>query len=530
MPSLIKRKGSDNWYYRRKIPKKVLPLLDKLPTSQRPRNWSKAEIMISLGTPDRAKAKAKYPEVAAEVEKRIEALKQGPKPLSNKQVAALSGKLYKGITHTLEDNPVADAAQWLRVAEVNEAARRGEFGRLAILGIHKDPAAKRQAALEDRFGKLTDAFLSEQGIITDDGSRWALIERLSVDLSHGARKLARNADGDYSPDEYVKRFPEFEAATQPAEAKRSLTALVQEWHKAAPGRQVKKTVADRIKARFEKLITFLKHDDVERVTRHDIIRWVDHRQANKIATKTINDSDIASFNNVFNWGVDREWLTHNPAKGVKAKGKKPVGKPREEYFTPDEAKAVLLQAASVIGTPKENPKTTAAKRWVPWLCAYSGARVAEMIQLRKKDIRKDAEHGWIIRLDPEAGSIKTNKPCDVPVHEHLIAAGFIDFVNGAASGHLFCDIGKDGTIAGPASGVYKRVYKMVREVIKDPKVQPNHAWRYTFKTYGLEAGLSDHVLDAITNHTPKHQGGRYTKATLKARADAMAKFPRYDLG
>ena len=524
-----KRKGSDNWYYRRKIPADVRAILDKLPKSQRPKNWFKTDIVISLGTAEREKAKAKCPEVAAEVEKRIEALRAGPKDLSHKQISALSGELYRGITGALEDNPVASAAQWLRTAEVNEAARRGEFGDVAVLGIHESPAEKRMAALEARFGRLTDAFLSERGTILTDGSRWALIERLAVDLSHGARKLAKNADGDYSPDEYVKRFPPLEKTTAPAEAKRSLAGLVQAWSAAAPGWGVTKRDVGRIKGRFEKLIAFLKHDDVRRVAKLDIVNWIDQRQASNIAAKTINDSDIASFNNVFNWGVEHGWLLHNPAKDVRAKGKKHVGKPREEYFTPDEAKAVLLQSASVRATSKENPKTTAAKRWVPWLCAYSGARVAEMIQLRKKDVRKDAEHGWIIRLDPEAGSIKTDKPCDVPVHEHLIATGFIDFVNSAEDGHLFCGPGKDGTIAGPAAGVYKRIYKMVRPLLSKEVRQPNHAWRYTFKTYGLEAGISEHVLDAITNHAPKHQGGKYMKVTLKARAMAMAKFPRYQV-
>lgn len=41
----------------------------------------------------------------------------------------------------------------------------------------------------------------------------------------------------------------------------------------------------------------------------------------------------------------------------------------------------------------------------------------------------------------------------------------------------------------PAGGVYSRVRELVRDVIDDTHVQPNHAWRYTFKTYGLEAGI-----------------------------------------
>ncbi|TAH65349.1 MAG: hypothetical protein EWM45_15345 [Rhodopseudomonas palustris] len=72
--------------------------------------------------------------------------------------------------------------------------------------------------------------------------------------------------------------------------------------------------------------------------------------------------------------------------------------------------------------------------------------MAEVIQLRKQDLRNDPEHGWILRLSPDAGSIKNNKYCDVPVHEHLVATGFIDFVKAAKGGHLFCNIGKDSTI------------------------------------------------------------------------------------
>ena len=146
---------------------------------------------------------------------------------------------------------------------------------------------------------------------------------------------------------------------------------------------------------------------------------------------------------------------NNPAAEAKIEGR---GKKitREKYFTEQEIAAILRAAHAVQGTPRENPKTTAAKRWVPWLCAYSGARVAEMIQLRKQDVRKD-QAGWVIRFTPEAGGIKNNAFRDVPVHQHLIALGFLDLVERANDGPLFCEIGKDGTTTGPAEGVYKRI-------------------------------------------------------------------------
>lgn len=523
-----KRPGSDNWYFRKRIPADVQAILAKLPKDQRPANWYKDQISISLRTADRSVAKARCPDVAGQVERTMGTLRAGPKPLTPKQINALSGELYVGLAEALEGTSVVTPNQWSRVAEVNEQVRRGQHGTVAKLGIHRSSTDRIRAAMEQRFGKIIDACLVGRGIVTDAESRWKLIDMASRDLSVMARRLARAADGDFTPDEYPKRFVKFEEDAAKPSPRRSLTGLVEAWYKAALHRNVRKRDAARIKQRFEKLIEFLQHDDAGRVSKQDIVRWRDHRLAEKKSVKTINGSDIASFNNVFNWGVEREWLVSNPADKTTIKAKR-KSKSREEFFTHDETATILKHAASVVGSKREHPKTTAAKRWVPWLLAYSGARVAEMIQLRKGDLRKDPSHGWILRLTPDAGSIKTNTFCDVPVHEHLVATGFVDFVNNSKAGHLFCDPGEDGTIEGPAAGVYSRVRNMVREVVKGA-VQPNHAWRYTFKTYGLEAGIQEHILDAISNHSPKHQGGKYTKVTIKARADAMARFPRYRTG
>jgi hypothetical protein len=88
--SPTKRKGSDNWYYRRTIPADVQRLLAGLPTSQKPANWYKTHLSISLRTADRTVAKAKAAEVAAAVDQQFRALREGPNPLTSKQITALS--------------------------------------------------------------------------------------------------------------------------------------------------------------------------------------------------------------------------------------------------------------------------------------------------------------------------------------------------------------------------------------------------------------------------------------------------------
>jgi site-specific recombinase XerD len=528
MASPTKRKGSDNWYYRRAIPANLQRILAALPKSQRPANWYKTQIWISLGTADRLAAKAKYAEIAAQVERQMQALREGPKALTQKQITALAGELYRAIADGLEAEPVLSPEQWRDIAEGNRAARNGGH----MLGIYKDHGERRATAMEQRFGRLADALLAKHNLVTDDASRWKLIERLSIDMPQAAEKLARNADGDFSPDAYAQRFPPLERPTDRPTTTGKLTELAEAWRQAALARGLTKRDARKMSMVMLRFAAWLDHDDASRVTYADVVRWVDERSQQGISAVTINKTDLPALRVIFKWGKPRGWVTKNPTLDdegqplrIEGRGKPKV---REKYFTEAEIVTILTAARSVKRSTREDPKTTAAKHWVPWLSAYSGVRVTEMIQIRKQDVRQE-RGAWIVRLTPEAGSIKNNEFRDVPVHEHLIELGFIDFVKAAPNGYLFCNVADDGTIAGPAEGVYSRIWEFIRTVLTDPNVQPTHAWRYTFKTRGLEADIEPLVLDAICGHAPRTKGADYTKVTLKKRIAAMNRFPRYDM-
>ena len=111
---------------------------------------------------------------------------------------------------------------------------------------------------------------------------------------------------------------------------------------------------------------------------------------------------------------------------------------REEgkAFKPEEAKVILRAALAISNTRDAFPR---AKRWVMWLCAYSGARAGEITQLRGVDVIPRGDF-YAMRLTPEAGSIKTGNARTVPLHEHLIAQGFIEFVTGSGRGPLFYNV------------------------------------------------------------------------------------------
>jgi len=525
MASLTKRNGSNNWYFRRRIPKDIRRILAELPRNKRPRNWHTSDIWISLQTADRGLAKGKYPAIAEDVEKRMKLLREGPKDLTSKQLSALSGILYRAFAEGLEEDPVLSAARWRETAETNREAMQGRFGRASLMIGEKE---RRASSMEDRFGPIVDTLLRGLGEVVTDASRARLIERLAPDLTAASEKLARNADGDYTPDEYGKRFPEWTKLNEQGTDKRSLTRLAGEWYKDAIARHMSPRSAKRWRNAFLHFAITQGHDDPARVTEADLSEWVSTRLREGTAAKTLNDTHIAAIKAIFEWGIGHGYLKLNPVtRRTRVKGGKKV-KVRQRSFTTNEAQAILKAALATTPGRRENPKTAAAKRWIPLLCAYSGARVMEMVQLRKEDIR-EAHGSWIIRLNPEAGSIKTKEFRDVPVHPHLIELGFVEFVKRASGGPLFCTNGSDGTISGSALGIYKRLRTFVRSIIHDPNVQPNHAWRYTFRVLAADARIDEGLIDWICGHAPVSQGRSYTESQAPRLINAMSQFPRYDL-
>ena len=159
----------------------------------------------------------------------------------------------------------------------------------------------------------------------------------------------------------------------------------------------------------------------------------------------MKDSDLAGLKTLFGWAVSNRKLPSNPVTGITIKlGKQP--KLRGKGFTDAEAKAIL-SAALHHQRGGESAGTFAAKRWVPWLAAYTGARVGELAQLRKQDVAREGDH-WTIRLTPEAGTIKTNEARTVVLHPHLTELGFPAFVAAAPLATCSSRWGSAGTCWG----------------------------------------------------------------------------------
>jgi integrase len=66
--------------------------------------------------------------------------------------------------------------------------------------------------------------------------------------------------------------------------------------------------------------------------------------------------------------------------------------------------------------------------------------------------------------------------------------------------------------------------------ITDKAISPIHAWRHTFKRRATRAKIDAGIRDALCGHRPRTVADLYETPTLEDMAEALKKFPRYEIG
>lgn len=498
-------------------------------------------VRLSPRTAEPGMVKLRQMQVASYLETVWQALRVNqPVTLTHRQAVALSGELYREWSSDPDPSHRVSLQHtdggWVRVDGFDSAA--AEYASV-VASMERLSGEGSPSQFEATIGPIVDRLLLKRGIAAVDGqSREMLLTAFITALRDGIDAKRRKAEGDYSPDAKAARFPECQALATIAPAPKaaaaaavSLTGILESWWREAEAAGRSESTHDSYSKAVERFVEFPGHDDASRVSPKDVVAFKDRlletvhpKTGKKLTPKTVKDSYLSGLKSVFGWAVTNQLLPSNPAQGLTIKmGKKT--KLRDTWFTSEEVRAILSASSGLKFNGKEPPQRHALKRWVPWLCAYTGARVGEIVQLRKQDVRREGDH-WIINITPEAGRVKSKESRVVPVHEHLIDQGFLEFVKAAPDGHLFM---WSGTEREAWRSAKNRLTAFVRDHVTDPNVQPNHGWRHTFKTVGSEAGIQDKVLDAICGHDPRTVGEGYGGVTLMAKVKAMAMFPRFVL-
>jgi integrase len=292
----------------------------------------------------------------------------------------------------------------------------------------------------------------------------------------------------------------------------SLQALLDGW--AAEKQPTQKTIYSW-KRVLEQLGTFVGHNDAARLTPENLLHWKTTLLEAGLRTKTIRDSKIAPLRASLQWGVDNRKFAMNPASRVLVEVRGKMAE-RIRGFTDEEAALILRQAAT---------HQDSVRRWVPLLCAYSGARISEVCQLRGGDIFQH-DGVWCMKFDPEAGALKNvNSERAVPLHPAIVTSGFLEFVASQRPGPLFPGLAADRFGNRGGNGT-KIIGRWVRGLgLTDARLSPSHSWRHRFKTLGRRHGLMLEILNALTGHHRKTEADWYGEFPVEALHRELSKIP-----
>jgi integrase len=156
---------------------------------------------------------------------------------------------------------------------------------------------------------------------------------------------------------------------------------------------------------FNSLAKHFSGRSAKSITDNEAQDWIDSLVTEARSAVTVNNTWVRATKAVFGWGVRRKLLLHNPFAEVQIELPRQKRRRESKAFDEHELQVILKAAAAINDTAKPDD---AAKRWMPWLLAYSGARPGEIGQLRGQDVRQD-QGCWYLDLTPDAGLIKTGQ-------------------------------------------------------------------------------------------------------------------------
>jgi integrase len=251
------------------------------------------------------------------------------------------------------------------------------------------------------------------------------------------------------------------------------------------------------------------------------------REVRKRAPRTVKDVHLAALKAVCQYLVDEDKLAVNPVAGVVVRNVETEKDDDEKGFCDQDARTIL-KATLKTGSHLLSAEMAAARRWVPCICAYTGARVNEITSLQPTDI---VMVQGIVCFSLPKERTKGRRRRIVPVHSHLIDQGFLGYVGQRKKLRkpLFYDPARSrgGKGAHPHyQKVGERLAEWVGSLPVDHNVWPNHGWRHRWKSQSRDVGMHAQVADFIQGHCSGSVSAKYGSRWPKTKK-AVEMIPRY---
>jgi integrase len=218
--------------------------------------------------------------------------------------------------------------------------------------------------------------------------------------------------------------------------------------------------------------------------------------------------------------VSEGWAVENPREGliipIKPTSKSVV---RREFRPPELETAFTSHLFNKCGGSGKEAKAGKVeirdyRYWLPLVALYTGARLAELCQLEKTNLRQDGEI-WYLEItevsdddDADEKSLKTEGSMrNVPVHHVLIEKGFIAYAQAGTKPHIFTSrYATQRKLSHEYSKWFGRYLDKIGLVAREIVY---HSFRHNFITACRSANIIKEVRENFTGHKPQDVSGKY---------------------
>ncbi len=351
-PGLFKHPRTGMYWIKRRVPADLVSTLGR------------RTVQETLGTKDLRQAEGMYLERMGKIVRAWAALAADRSPMSRRTVAGLAGEFYRSVLSKHEAD-AGEAEQWEK-----ELARLQEMRR---------PRGRRPNNPHGSLQHEVYEFLLARGYDYTHSDIRSIVVAFAEARDMAYRHLARMAKGDYSPDPEAARFPALvaqpSATAMPITARRNSLTVADHWDAYVAGTGIALGTQKRFRPILVALGRHLGTTNLADATPAAIVAWTKSLAASGLSAKTIGEGYLAATRAFFSWAMKEKLVHENPCKGITVKGPKQdkLEPARSKGFTPEEATLILSETLRDPNL-RAPANWVAARRWIPWICAYNVAR------------------------------------------------------------------------------------------------------------------------------------------------------------
>jgi len=535
------------WWLRKKVPHDLRAAVGKT-------EWKK-----SLETRDPGEARVRFAKLNAELEEQWAGLRAGERPLSHKQIVALSGELCREFIAEHEENPAHTPGQEL--ALFFSLYADGKRSATDIVGKPNDEQAALIKRLSDdarHNDRLIANFLLRRGMRLNKQTMSRFRNEVVAAMRIAREQLYRMQRSNYEKHPELERFPDLEvpkvtSVNAPDGIKLSvaIAAWVKEktrkdgdWVDSSAGsnelwaRRFQELVGDKPLKEYRKADArkfkeaimslppnFLQKENFKKLDFLEAVERAKTADVDKMSDRNVNK--ILGFVRAFwNWAEGQyDDIPTNPFNKMNLRL---VTKARDERdpFTTGQLQKIFdapmftgCKSAKSYLTDGSHVPFDQSIYWVPLIGLFTGARSGEIIQLLCEDVKTEGDILYFnITGDGADQNVKTDTSIrTIPVHSMLKRLGFEKFVAAQRKKgeRLFPDFRKVGGYY--STGYSSRFKRFLIDIGVKTDKNSFHSFRHTFEDACLNSRIPVEFTNALQGHSDGGMADRYGTGLVRVR-------------